>query len=407
MSTNIFTTSMVLDKLAKPSFAREFVRLMPNGSAPLFGLSSMLGEETAVQVEHGYWAKIMLFPMVTTHSSIILATTTTLTVASTDNIIPGMILQVTTTGENILVSAVASATQLTVVRGVGTVAAADIAASTPLYQVGNAAEEGSQAPAPLRIDPVRIMNYTQIFRNSWSLTGTVQATEVMAGDTHMAENRTDCAGFHAADIEKALFFGQKYSGTRNNMPFRTMNGLISATTSTAYYPSGSASGNVTTAAATTNYTQLEAMLDPVFNQTTNPAMANERVLFVGGQALRVITQIGRLNGTYQIMEGQTSFGMQYQSFKTSRGTFRMIEHPLLNSNATWSKMAFAVDLSSFKMAYLNGRKTMNKEYNAQGQEFTNNAIDATGGTLTTECTSVFRNPAANAIIKNLTAGAQG
>ena len=407
MSTNVFNTTMVLDKLAKPSFAREFIRLAPNGTAPLFGLTSMLGEETAVQVEHGYFAKIMLFPAVKTHSSVILAATTTLTVANSENILPGMILQVATTRENMLVTAVPSATQVTVVRGIGTVAAADIAASTDCFQVGNASEEGSQAPQALRIDPVRVINLTQIFRNSWSLTGTVEATDVIAGDSHLAENRTDCAGFHAADIEKALFFGQKYQGTRNGQPFRTMDGVISATTSTAYYPSGTAAGTVTAATSTTNYSQLEAMLDPVFNQTTNPSMANERVLFVGGQALRVINQIGRLNGTYQIMEGQTSFGMQYSSFKIPRGTFRMIEHPLFNSNATWSKMAVAIDLSSFKMAYLNGRKTMNKEYNSKGQEYTSNAVDATGGTLTTECTAVFKNPSANAVITNLTAGAAG
>lgn len=407
MSTNIFTTALVLDKLAKPSFAREFVRLAPNGTAPLFGLTSMLGEETAVQVEHGYFAKIMLFPAVKTGTTVITAATTNLTVLDSSNILPGMILQVAATRENMLVTAVPDATHVTVVRGVGTVAAVDIPASTDCFQVGNASEEGSQAPQALRIDPVRVINLTQIFRNSWSLTGTVEATDVIAGDSHLAENRTDCAGFHAADIEKALFFGQKYQGTRNGQPFRTMDGVISATTSTAYYPSGTAAGTVTAAGSTTNYSQLEAMLDPVFNQTTNPSMANERVLFVGGQALRVINQIGRLNGTYQILEGQTSFGMQYSSFKIPRGTFRMIEHPLFNSNATWSKMAVAIDLSSFKMAYLNGRKTMNKEYNSKGQEYTNSAIDATGGTLTTECTAVFKNPSANAVITNLTAGAAG
>jgi hypothetical protein len=407
MSTNIFTTAMVLDKLAKPSFAREFIRIAPNGTAPLFGLTSMLGEETAVQVEHGYFAKIMLFPAVTTYASTIKSDATNLTVLDSSNILPGMILQVSATSENMLVTAVPDATHVTVVRGVGTVTAADIPANTSCFQVGNASEEGSQAPQSLRIDPVRVINLTQIFRNSWSLTGTVEATDVIAGDSHLAENRTDCAGFHAADIEKALFFGQKYQGTRNGQPFRTMDGVISATTSTAYYPSGTASGSVSTAGSTTNYSQLEAMLDPVFNQTTNPSMANERVLFVGGQAMRVINQIGRLNGTYQIMEGQTSFGMQYSSFKIPRGTFRMIEHPLFNSNAVWSKMAIAIDLPSFKLAYLNGRKTMNKEYNSKGQEYTGNAIDATGGTLTTECTAVFKNPSANAVITNLTAGAAG
>jgi hypothetical protein len=63
--------------------------------------------------------------------------------------------------------------------------------------------------------------------------------------------------------------------------------------------------NVFTAGGTTNWTQLEGFLDPVFNQTTDPKVANERVLFVGGKA-KVMTAIGRLNSTYMIADGQTS-----------------------------------------------------------------------------------------------------
>jgi hypothetical protein len=36
-----------------------------------------------------------------------------------------------------------------------------------------------------------------------------------------------------------------------------------------------------------------------------------------------------------------------------------------------------------------------------------NGIDAVGGTLTTELTCLVKNPPANAVITNLTAGAQG
>lgn len=148
------------------------------------------------------------------------------------------------------------------------------------------------------------------------------------------------------------------------------------------------------------------MLDPVFNQATDPKVANERVLFVGGGAKRVLNNIGRLNATYMMVDGQTSWGLQFSTFKTARGTFRVIEHPLLNSNMPWSKMALAIDLSTFSLAYLGDRKTQNKEFN-QDADANDNGIDAVGGTLTTELTTVVKNPPANAIIYNLTAAAQG
>lgn len=409
MSVGVFNTSVLTQDLAKKSFAGMITRLMPNGTAPLFGMTSMLGEETAVAIEHGFFTKTMLFPQMTLSAGGQLAADTQFTVLSTANIIPGMILRVDSTGENVLVNSVPDATHVNVTRAIGNVAAANIAASINLYQVGNAFEEASIRPNALIINPVRITNLTQIYRNTWAISDSIRATQMIAGDTNIAESRQDCAAFHAADIEKALFFGQKFQGTRNGQPFRTMDGLVSITGNLSYYPSSYAAANVNAAGATTNYTQLEGFLDPVFNQATDPKVANERVLFVGGSAHKVINNIGRLNGTYYIADGQTSWGLQFGTFKTTRGTFRVIEHPLFNTNASWSKMAVAVDLSTFRLAYLGDRKTQNREFNADMKDIdpVDNGIDAVGGTLTTECTAVIKNPPANAVITNLTAAAAG
>ena len=276
-----------------------------------------------------------------------------------------------------------------------------------MYQVGSAFEEASVRPNALNINPVRITNLTQIFRNTWGISDTIRATMMIAGDTNAAESKQDAAAFHAADIEKAMFFGQKSSSSRNGQPFRTMDGLINIIGNLSYYPSIYTVPNITTAGGTTNYTQFETALDPVFNQTTDPKGANERVLFVGGLAHKVINTIGRLNGTYFLTDGQTSYGLQFSTFKTTRGTFRLIEHPLFNTNPSWSKMAVAVDLTTCKNAYLGDRKTMYKEFNGEPGAADDNGIDALGGTLTTEITCIIKNPPANAVIYNLTAGAQG
>jgi len=406
MSQGIFTSAVLTQDLPKKSFAGMITRLMPNGAAPLFAMTSMLNTETAVATEHGFFTKTMLFPQMIVGAGGQVAGDTTLTVLSTANVLPGMILQESVSGENIIINSVISPTQVNVSRAVGTVAAAAMTSADQLNQVGNAYEEASLRPNALIINPVRVTNLTQIFRNTWAISDTVRATLMIAGETNVAESRQDCAAFHAADMEKALFFGQKSQGTRNSQPFRTMDGLVNIVGNLSYYPAVYLTTNITAAGATTNYTQLEAALDPVFNQATDPKVANERVLFVGGAAKRVLTAIGRLNGTYFITDGQTSYGLQFSTFKTSRGTFRMIEHPLFNSNTVWSKYAIAVDLSTFNVAYLGDRKTQNKEFNAD-QDANDNGIDAVGGTLTTEMTCVVKNPPANAVITNLTAGATG
>lgn len=406
MSTGILQTNNLPIDLAKKSFAGMITRLMPNGAAPLFGMTSMLGDERAVQTEHGYFSKTMLFPELQLSAAVV-AADTVLPVVSTANVLPGMIMRVNTTGENIIINNVISPTSVSVSRGIGTVAAANIAINVKLYQVGSAFEESSIRPNALNINPVRITNLTQIFRNTWAVSDTMRETMVIAGETNVAESKQDCAAFHAADIEKGLFFGQRSQGTRNGNPFRTMNGLIAIVGNLANYPSYYVAPNNFTAAATTNYTQLEGFLDPVFNQATDPKVANERVLFCGGNAKRVINNIGRLNGTYQLVDGQTNWGLQFATFKTARGMFRLIEHPLFNSNTDWSSMAIAVDLSTFKIAYLGDRKTQSKDFNGSSNEATDNGIDAVGGTLTTELTTVIKNPPANSIITGLTAAAVG
>jgi len=407
MSTGIFNTGMYTQDLAAKSFAAMITRLMPNGNAPLFALTSMTVDETAVQVEHGFFTKTMIFPEMVT-SAAVLAAVTTIPVVSTTNILPGMIMRVESTQENIIVNTVASATSVTVTRAVGTVAAADIPDASPLYQVGNAFEEASDRPLANNIIPVRVTNLTQIFRNTWSISGSADSTSVIAGDSTNAESRQDCAALHAADIEKMLFFGQKSQGTRNGQPFRTAAGLIAMISDPTFYPPiYGGSTNSFTAGATTNWTQLLGFLDPVFNQATDPKGAAERVLFTGGSAKLVINEIGRLNGTYHLVDGQTNFGLEFSTLTTPRGKFRIIEHPLFNTNASWSKMAVAVDMPTFRLAYLQGRKTQNKEFNTSGNIASDNGIDAVGGTLTTECCPLVKNTPANSVIFGLTAAATG
>lgn len=407
MSAGLLTTGQLTQDIAAKSFAGMITRLMPNGTAPLFGMTAMLPSETAVAVEHGFFTKTMLFPAFTLTAAGQAAGDIVFTTLTTANLLPGMIMQVPTTLENIIINTVMDGTRISVTRGVGNVGATAIGASITANQVGNAYEEASIRPNSLLINPVRVTNLTQIFRNTWAISDTLRATIMIAGETNEAESRQDCASFHAADIEKSLFFGQKSQGIRNGQPFRTMDGFISIVGNLSYYPSSYSVPNINTAGGTTNYTQLEGFLDPMFNQATDPKVANERVLFVGGQARRVLNKIGQLNGTYFIADGQTSYGLQFSTFKTSRGQFRMIEHPLFNSNSTWAKMAVGVDLSTFRVAYLGDRKTQNKEFNMDGNEANDNGIDAIGGTLTTELTTVIKNPPANAVIYNLTAGAQG
>lgn len=383
------------------SFATAITRLMPNGTAPLFGLTSLLKDETASNIEHGYFTKTMIFPAVKINNGAGYSdSATTFVVDTYSDVVPGDMLLNERTSEVMLVTATASDTGVTVTRAVGTTAAAAILDNDDLRTIGNAFEEGSVRPTAVSILATRYVNYTQIFRNSWAVTKTAAAIPQIAGSGYVSESKQDCAAMHAQAIEKALFFGQKFMGTRNGQPLHTMEGLIPRV-------SAAAPGNIVTLGSTTNWTQFEAALDPTLQTVTDPKGGNIRTMFVGGTARRVIHNIARLNASYQITTAETSWGMQIDTIKAPRGTFEIVEHPLFNAYggaSMWAKMAVICDLNAFSMAYL--RKTSDAAYNASGA-LVDNGIDAEGGTLTTELTCTIKNPAAFGVIYNFTAAAAG
>ena len=400
MAVGLLTSASAPQNLNAISFAQAITRLMPNGTAPLFGLTSLLKDETASNIEHGYFTKTMIFPSVTLTAAVADGVATTFTVVSTSDIVPGDLLMAESTQEIVQVLTVPSSTSITVTRGVGSVTAAAIANSVSLRTVGNAFEEGSVRPSAVSILATRYVNNTQIFRNSWAVTKTAAAIPQIAGAGYVSESKQDCAALHAMAIEKALFFGQKFMGTKNGQPFHTMEGIVRRVTDAA-------PGNITTLGSTTNWTQLEAALDPTLQTVTDPKGGNIRTMFVGGTARRVLHNIARLNSAYQITTAETAWGLQIDTIKAPRGTFEIIEHPLFNaygSASAWAKMAVICDLNAFSMAYL--RKTSDAAYNSSGA-LVDNGVDAEGGTLTTELTCTIKNPAAFGIIYNFTAAAAG
>lgn len=401
MAVGLLSSANAPSNLNKISFASAITRLMPNGTAPLFGLTSLLKDETAVAIEHGYFTKTMIFPSVKINNvGGYAAGITAFTVDAYADVVPGDLLLNERTGEVMMVATTPTATSITVTRAIGTTAAAAINDDDDLRTIGNAFEEGSVRPSAVAILAVRYVNYTQIFRNSWAVTKTAQALPQIAGDGYVGESKRDCAAFHAMAIEKSLFFGEKFMGTKNGQPLHTQEGLIPRIKSAA-------AGNVTTLGATTNWTQFEAALDVTLNTVTDPKGSNMRTCFVGGTARRVIHNIARLNSTYQITSSETSWGLQLDTIRTPRGTFEMIEHPLFNaygSASAWAKMMVIADLDAFALAYL--RKTSDASYNDSGAQV-DNGVDATGGTLTTELTNIITNPAAFGVIYNFTAAAAG
>ena len=396
--SGVFNVTKNPSELNARSFAATILRRFPNGSAPLFGMTSMTGKARAKDVTHGYFTKTMVFSRVVT-SAAYAAGETTLAVVSTTGIVPGMVLHNATTGENLRVLTVPSATSITVTRAFGRIALANIASGATLVVVGNAHAQGSARPTPRSIQAVYVSNFTQIFRNAWALTDTARSSYAEMGYSNIAENKQDCSTFHSTDIEAALFFGQAKMDTSGTQPIHATQGIIDAVTQHA-------SANVNTATPTTTYDQLISYVEGAFRYSTSLGESKTRVLFGDSQAIKVLNAIGKKYvGDVTVTQAENSFGMVFNKFRFYKGEIMMIEHPMFNGLNVQPGLAVIVDLPAIKMAYMDGRDAKIENYGVGGTNSDGSGIDSQGGSLTSEFALELINPASCAVIRGLTAAA--
>lgn len=188
------TTGNSPTDLNKKSYAGQFMRLFPNGPSPIWAILANMKTKTANQFEHGYYTKTMIFPEFQINAGAgYAAGILVFVVDSTANLLPGMTMLLPRTNEIVLIASVDSATQVTVVRGFGSTAAAAILDNDLFFQVGTAFEEASNRPQSSIIMPTRVVNFTQIFRNTWAISDSLRATLTIAGDGNVAESRQDCS----------------------------------------------------------------------------------------------------------------------------------------------------------------------------------------------------------------------
>ena len=406
MSTaGIFNTSNFAPRQLAPSFSSNILRLMPNGSAPLFAMTSQLREDTITNVDHSWFFSEYVQPQVTTTSALPAAgqnSVSQFTVQDTAFMMEGMVLVVPGTMEQLLIVGIVGNT-IAVRRGVGTTAPAAVPAGVTLMSIGTAFEESSLRPLPQVGSYTEGSNTTQIFRNTWAVSGTAKSLLTQVGDGAAANNKRDAAMYHARDIELSILFGEKYKGQLKGQPLRKMGGIYSMLQQ--YAPQ-----NIVQAPRTTTYDALEAMLDPMFNVVTDQSQMNDRIVFGDSTFVSAISKLGRLytkeSGVSMSMQvGSNRFGQRFTEFSVGRGNFKVMEHPLFNTLPFTRGMGMVVDLSSLSVAYLQGRKTDYKDFNPNANSTSgvaqDNGIDAQGGAYLTEMTVAVEAPLANGIIMGL------
>lgn len=174
------------------------------------------------------WEEDQYLPRNTTLSATAAAADTTLAIATNEGNYgkPGDVGKFIQTGEAFRITAV-SASSWTVVRAIGSVAAATAGSGTTnggIIIVAGSNEQGATLPTALVTTKTSNYNYTQIVRNAYRFTATAEWVKWYTGNP-LAYHRRKVAIEHKREIEQLLWFGAKSYTSGTNHPRTTMGGI--------------------------------------------------------------------------------------------------------------------------------------------------------------------------------------
>ena len=263
--------------------------------------------------------------------------------------VAGSIVVNSATGEVMHVTADGGGTSLTVTRNVGGTAHA-IDDNAELFIAGFAAEEGASTPTAVSFDAVMIENFCQIFRTSFSVTGTMAATYLRTGDKE-DEARVKALKLHMSDIERAMFFGKKDEDNGSTaQPRRFTGGLMTSLTNK--FDVGTASSSAINAA---DGILTEEEFDLALTETIFKFGSNSKIAFVGAKVANHLQQFGK--DRWQPTQVEGAYGVNLTRYSTFAGDLMVHLHPQFRQIPGMDTAMVVVDFPYLVYRYLEGRDT--------------------------------------------------
>lgn len=353
------------------NFREGVLRFNPNGTAPVFALTSKAGKRTVDDPEFSWWTQgnaIVRLQVTGSHaagdtlinvdSSDPTASTLSANYGTATHLKPGDILLVEPTADNatfnhelLEVDNVLSDTQFTVRRGAGGTTAATIANDVWLLRMGSAYAEGTGAPRATSRNPIKLSNYTQIFKDTYELTGTADKTKTRTGPAFSLDKQNK-AWDHSSDIEWSMLFGRAAETVGDNgKPKRFMAGIRSLIPSS----------NVTVFSTAVTPSSFLDALAPAFDFTVNSRAGDTRIVFAGNLALIELSKIFAGEVMFNVNNTVKTYGMDFQEFVLPMGKVMLKSHPLMSRHSLYRRSAFVLDFDAIKYVSMKDRDTKAKD----------------------------------------------
>jgi hypothetical protein len=372
----------------RPTNYRElFTLLEPNGGAPLTALMSMAKSEATDDPKFNHFRDELPDRVLTVNNGAGYdASAASLTVDASNDIgfaVGNTILVNVRTGEVMRVTANASGTTVAVSRNIGGTAFT-ILDNDVLVMAGHADPEGGTAPTSVSFDPTTDYNFTQIFKTSCEVSGTLQNTYLRTGNKEQ-EVVKKALKLHMHDIERAMFFGRRHIENASSAnPTRYTGGLLSQITNISDAASGFTVANAIS----------EKEFDRLLVEDIFAYGGKQKVAFCGATVAANLMEIGKNRWSPTQVAG--SYGVSMTSYNTFAGDLMVHLHPMFRQVPGMESTMIIVDLPYLNYRYMKGRDTQLKR-NVQG-----NDADSAKHYYMTECGLEMTQSKVHHVIKNWT-----
>lgn len=288
----------------------------------------------------------------------------------------GDVIKSVASGEQMLVSSVSTNT-LTVVRGWGSTAAANIANDAVLLIVGNANAEHASKRTMKIADQTPRTNYTQIFRTPFGISRTAENSEMYGGKDLKHQRMTQLIE-HEKERERAFWFGEPKEDTTGAQPVRATGGAD-------YW----ISTNATNMQGTMTEAEFEGWLRTAFRYGSKT-----KYLFAAPIFLSAISSWAK-SALFVAPKDQT-YGINIKQWLTPFGTLNIVLQNLFAETTVYAGYAYLIDIDGLEYRYLANSDTKLKT-NIQA-----NDADGEEDEYLTECGLGFNNEKKSAVAYNVT-----
>ena len=351
----------------RPKNFRELILFLnPNGDTPLTAIMSKIGKQSVNDPEFAWWEETQTIGRIQLNDGTDMSTADTVFVVdnglkgfTAQDLKPGDLLvveegaqAVAYTWEIVEVSVITSATQFTALRGRAGTTAAIITDDTFMTLIGSAYEEGTAKAAANTRNPTKKFNYTQIFKDTYSITGTADKTFARTGNARTNDKKRKMFR-HSTNMEMAWIFGSRAEITgAGGKPQRYTGGLL-------FFLGADSRADVATAmVGAFGINDFFDVSADVFDYTGDGTTGgDERFCLIGNNAATALSKAAAAAGTVNFGEIVKVYGMNLTRLVTPQGTFFFKTHPLMNVHPTYTGSCFIVDPPGLKYRPLDGRDT--------------------------------------------------